>query len=81
MGEGGLVGLDEVGLTDKRLLELAGKTEPFLARCWFQIAERADNLLARSRRCAHRLDQQVIGVALALVAACGAAHEHAHYKH
>ncbi len=61
------VGLEQIGLTDQGILDLARQLEPLLARPRTEIAERADGLLTRSLGGVDRLDQQVVRVGRALV--------------
>jgi hypothetical protein len=61
--------LQEFALTGQRVFKLVGELEPFLARSRAEVAERANRLLARSLGGLHRLDEDIIGVGLALIAA------------
>src|SRR5215469_10643399 len=58
------------------MFELVGEIEPLLARSGAQVAERADGLLARPVGGLHRLDEDIIGIGLAFVAAHRAADIH-----
>lgn len=69
----------QVGLSSQGVFEFAGEREPFLVRSGLEVAKRADGLLARSRGRLHGLDEDIIGVGLALIGARRTADVHAHY--
>ena len=72
--------VEQIGLPDKRILDLVRKLEPLRARARAEVAERADRLLTRPLRGVDRLHEQVIGIAPALVGANRFAQVHAHYE-
>ena len=67
IGALGILHIEQIALTDQRVLDLARQFEPFLARASPKIAERADRLLPRSFRRMDRFHQHVVDVALTLV--------------
>jgi len=77
VGDLAVVWLEQIALTDQRVLDLARELEPLSARPRAQVAERADGVLARPFRGMHRLHQKVIGVRPALVGANRSADVHA----
>src|SRR5215472_13055080 len=70
------IAIEQVILTDERVLDFAGELEPLLARPRAEVAERTDRLLARPFRRHHGLDQHVVGVGLAVIGATGFADVH-----
>jgi len=69
VGDLGIRDIEQVALTDQRVLDLAGELEPLFARARAEIAERADGFLPRSFGGVDGFDQHVIDVALAFVKA------------
>src|SRR5262252_8307912 len=63
------IAIEQVILTDERVLDFAGELEPLLARPRAEVAERTDRLLAWPFRRHHGLDQHVVGVGLAVIGA------------
>ena len=62
IGDLGIRHIEPIALTDKCVLDSAGKLEPLLARAGAEIAERANGLLPRSFRRVDRFHQHVIDV-------------------
>ena len=69
IGDLGIRRIEQIALTDKRVLDSAGKLEPLLARTGAEIAERANGLLPRTFRRVDRFHQHVIDGGLAVLLA------------
>src|ERR1700694_1799974 len=67
VGDLAILRVQQIALTDQRILDLARELQPFLGRPWTEVAKRADRLLARSLRGQDGLDQHIVDVRLALV--------------
>src|ERR1700738_4767985 len=64
-----IIRVEQIALTNQRVLDLARKLEPLIPRSRCQVAERTNRLLTRSLRGMDRLHQHVVRIRPAVVGA------------